>query len=70
VFVTATGRTLDLAQALVSEQGILLTVSPGMAGPLVQRLRKYIFPADKVEVRLGHSRALVKSKASAAGVSQ
>jgi tRNA-modifying protein YgfZ len=69
VFVTATGRTLDLAQALVSEQGILLTVSPGMACPLVQRLRKYIFPADKVEVRLGQQ-GLVKSKASAAGVSQ
>ncbi len=51
MFVTPTARTLDLATALVSEGSILVLVSPGAKDALLQRLDKYIFPADKVAVR-------------------
>lgn len=50
VFVTATGRCLDLALALVMEESVLLVVSPGMREALLERFDKFIFPADKVEV--------------------
>jgi folate-binding Fe-S cluster repair protein YgfZ len=50
VFVTATGRCLDLATALVQDSGVLLLVSPAMKQQLLERFDKYIFPADKVAV--------------------
>jgi len=50
VLVTPQARTIDLAEALVQEKGVLLTVSPGKAAELVERFRKYVFPADRVEV--------------------
>ena len=51
VFVTATARCLDLATALISQNSVLLLTSPSMRAPLAERFDKYIFPADKVEVR-------------------
>lgn len=50
VFVTATGRCLDLATALVLSSSVMLITSPSMRQPLLQRLDKYIFPADEVTV--------------------
>jgi folate-binding Fe-S cluster repair protein YgfZ len=51
VFVTPTARILDTAVVLAQEKGALAIVSPGMAAGLQQRLQKYIFPMDKVEVK-------------------
>ncbi|KAL6770671.1 CGL77 [Auxenochlorella protothecoides x Auxenochlorella symbiontica] len=51
VFVTATGRTVDLALVVVeSEESVLLLLSPGMQGPVYDRLDRHIFPSDKVSV--------------------
>ncbi|RMZ57340.1 hypothetical protein APUTEX25_004174, partial [Auxenochlorella protothecoides] len=48
VFVTATGRTVDLALVVVeSEESVLLLLSPGMQGPVYDRLDRHIFPSDK-----------------------
>jgi folate-binding Fe-S cluster repair protein YgfZ len=51
VFVTATARCLDLATALVMDSQVMLLVDPAMRAPLLARFDKFIFPADKVEVR-------------------
>ena len=50
VFVTATGRCIDLATAIVGETHVLLIVSPSMREELLQRFDKFIFPADRVKV--------------------
>lgn len=50
VFVTSTGRTLDLATAYVQEDAVRLLVSPEQAGPLSEWMDRYIFFADKVRI--------------------
>lgn len=48
VFVTSTGRTIDLASVYALPDSLLLTVSPGMAKPLYEWMDRYIFFSDKV----------------------
>jgi tRNA-modifying protein YgfZ len=50
VFVTSTGRTIDLATAYVTEDAILLLVSPGYNQRLIEWMDRFIFFADKVEL--------------------
>lgn len=50
VFVTSTGRTLDLATAYIEEDAVLLFVSPGQAQALSEWMDRYIFFADKVQI--------------------
>ncbi|MGF1481714.1 MAG: YgfZ/GcvT domain-containing protein [Cyanophyceae cyanobacterium] len=50
VFVTSTGRTLELATAYVTQDAILLLVSPQRQQPLMEWMDRYIFPFDKVEL--------------------
>ncbi|PAX56538.1 CAF17-like 4Fe-4S cluster assembly/insertion protein YgfZ [Brunnivagina elsteri] len=50
VFVTSTARTIDLATAYVSDDAVILLVSPNRREYLMQWLDKYIFFADKVEL--------------------
>lgn len=49
VFVTPTGRTMDVAAVLCQGSGVLAVVSPGMLQPLQARLEKHIFPMDDVQ---------------------
>ncbi|MCU0569097.1 MAG: folate-binding protein [Oculatellaceae cyanobacterium Prado106] len=51
VFVTSTGRTIDLATAYVTESSVLMLVSPGYAQKLIDWMDRYIFFADKVELK-------------------
>ncbi len=50
VFVTSTARTIDLATAYVTEDAVILLVSPNRRQFLLEWLDKYIFFADKVEL--------------------
>lgn len=50
VFVTSTARTIDLATAYVTEDAVLLIVSPTRRQYLMDWLERYIFFADKVEL--------------------
>ncbi|MBE9166347.1 folate-binding protein YgfZ [Pleurocapsales cyanobacterium LEGE 06147] len=50
VFVTSTGRTLDLATAYVTEDAVLVLVSPNRRQQLFEWLDRFIFPFDKVEL--------------------
>jgi folate-binding protein YgfZ len=50
VFVTSTGRTLDLATAYVRENDVLILVSPNRRQQLFQWLDRFIFPFDQVEL--------------------
>ncbi len=50
VFVTSTARTLDLATAYVTEDAVLLVVSPSRRQQLLSWLDRFIFPFDKVEL--------------------
>ncbi|NEQ45404.1 MAG: folate-binding protein YgfZ [Leptolyngbya sp. SIOISBB] len=50
VFVTSTGRTIDLVTAYAEADSILLLTSPGQAGPLMTWMDRYIFFADKVKL--------------------
>ena len=50
VFVTSTARTIDLASAYVTDDAVLLLVSPNRREYLMQWLDKYIFFADKVNL--------------------
>lgn len=50
VFVTSTARTIDLATAFVTEEDILLLVSPNRREQIVTWLDRYLFPMDKVEL--------------------
>ena len=51
VFVNSTGRTIDLALALILENEVLLMVSPGKGSAIFQMLDRYIFFADKVTIQ-------------------
>ncbi len=51
VFVTSTARTIDLATAYVLESSVLLLVSPGYSQKLTQWMDRYIFFADKVNLK-------------------
>lgn len=48
VFVTSTGRTIDLATVYAFADSLLLVVSPGMAQQLYDWMDRYIFFSDKV----------------------
>ena len=50
VFVTSTARTLDLATAYVTEDAVLVLVSPNRRQQLLAWLDRFIFPFDKVEL--------------------
>lgn len=50
VFVTPTARTLDLATAYVTEDAVLVVVSPNRREQLLTWLDRFIFPFDKVEL--------------------
>lgn len=50
VFVTSTARTIDLATAYVTEDAVLLLVSPNRRQRLMEWLDRYIFPMDRVEL--------------------
>ncbi len=51
VFVTPTARTIDLTTAYVTENNVLLLVSPIRCQQLVEWFDRYLFPMDKVEVK-------------------
>jgi tRNA-modifying protein YgfZ len=51
VFVNSTGRTIDLALALILENEVMLMVSPGKGNTIFQMLDRYIFFADKVTLQ-------------------
>jgi tRNA-modifying protein YgfZ len=51
VFVNSTGRTIDLATALILEQEVLLLFSPAKGAAMMELMDRYIFPADRVELR-------------------
>ncbi len=51
VFVTSTGRTIDLATAYLLDDRVQLLVSPNRRQRLLQWLDRFIFPADRVQVR-------------------
>jgi len=50
VFVTSTARTIDLVTAFVTENAVLLLVSPHRRQQLLELMDRYIFPMDKVEL--------------------
>jgi len=50
VFVTSTARTIDLATAYITEDTILVLVSPNRRQKILELLDRYLFPADKVEL--------------------
>lgn len=50
VFVTSTGRTIDLATVYVTEDAALVLVSPGCRQRLIEWMDRYIFPFDQVEL--------------------
>lgn len=51
VFVTSTARTIDLATAYVTEDAVLLIVSPSRLQYLIDWLDRYIFFADRVKLQ-------------------
>lgn len=50
VFVTSTGRTLDLATALILDQAMLLQVSAQRRDFLLGWMDRYLFPMDNVQL--------------------
>ena len=50
VFVTSTGRTIDLATVYVTEDAALVLVSPGCRQRLIEWMDRFIFPFDRVEL--------------------
>ena len=50
VFVTSTGRTIDLVTAYVCEDTVLLLTSPTLQQNLIGWMDRYIFFADKVKL--------------------
>ena len=50
VFVSSTARTIDLATAYVTEDAVLLIVSPNRRQYLINWLDRYIFFADRVQL--------------------
>jgi hypothetical protein len=51
VFVTSTARTIDLTTAYLSDDRVLLVVSPNRREQMMAWLDRYIFPADNVELQ-------------------
>jgi tRNA-modifying protein YgfZ len=51
VFVTSTARTIDLVTAYVLEDAVLLLTSPGYSQRLIEWMDRFIFFADKVELK-------------------
>ena len=51
VFVTSTGRTIDLASVYALEEALLVVVSPGMDQQLYDWMDRYIFFSDKVTLQ-------------------
>ncbi|ESQ29358.1 hypothetical protein EUTSA_v10023478mg [Eutrema salsugineum] len=51
VFVTPTARTIDIARAWIMKNAIMLMVSPTTCQSIIEMLNKYIFFADKVEIK-------------------
>ena len=51
VFVNSTGRTIDLATAYVTEEAVLLLVSPNRREAIITWMDRFIFFADKVTVQ-------------------
>jgi tRNA-modifying protein YgfZ len=51
VFVNSTGRTIDLATALILESEVLLLCSPDKGAALLELMDRYIFPADRVTLQ-------------------
>jgi tRNA-modifying protein YgfZ len=51
IFINSTGRTIDLALALVLEDQVKLLVSPSQQTNIYQLLDRYIFFADKVDLQ-------------------
>jgi folate-binding protein YgfZ len=51
VFVTSTARTIDLVSAYVLDDSVLLLTSPGYNEKLIQWMDRFIFFADKVELK-------------------
>lgn len=49
-FVTSTARTLDLATAYITEDAVIILVSPNRREKLLSWLDQFIFPFDKVEL--------------------
>ena len=50
VFVTSTARTIDLATAYITDDSVLLLVSPQRRHKLMEWMDRYIFPMDKVKL--------------------
>ena len=50
-FVTPQGRLLDLATVYSQSNSFLVCLSPGMGPVIKERLDKYVFPADDVQVQ-------------------
>ncbi|MEB3831411.1 CAF17-like 4Fe-4S cluster assembly/insertion protein YgfZ [Phormidium sp. CCY1219] len=51
VFVTSTARTIDIVTAYVTDDSVLLLVSPNRRQKMMEWLDRYIFPADKVDLK-------------------
>lgn len=51
VFVTSTARTIDLVTAYVLDDAVLLLTSPGLNQRLMEWMDRFIFFADKVELK-------------------
>jgi tRNA-modifying protein YgfZ len=51
VFVTSTGRTIDLVTAYALEDAVLLLVSPNRRKYLIEWMDRFIFFADKVDLK-------------------
>ncbi|NET57615.1 MAG: folate-binding protein YgfZ [Symploca sp. SIO2E6] len=50
VFVTSTARTIDLATAYITENAVLVLISPNRHQQMLEWLDRFIFPMDRVEV--------------------
>lgn len=50
VFVNSTGRTLDLATVYVTDEALLILVSPNRRQFLIEWMDRYLFPMDKVKI--------------------
>jgi hypothetical protein len=51
VFVTSTGRTLELATVYVQSESLWIQVSANQVDPLLAWMDRFIFPFDKVELK-------------------
>jgi folate-binding protein YgfZ len=50
VFVTSTGRTIDIATVYLTEDSLLILVSPNRSQKLMEWMDRFIFPMDRVEL--------------------